>query len=252
MKLKSLVVASALAITVPLFGQSETPVVESSNTFGILKVESGSDVTIVAIPWVECGTGEAVKVANLVKTDNLTKGDQLYVYEKGTWLLFLLGDSAWEAATTAAENGGVPAITTSNPNKTISRGSAVILKRQDTTKPFYLYGQESGATASVTAIGGSAAAPGYTALASPSTSDVLVSSIPVGAKDSELRILEKVDGEPAERTYRAVTFDGSVKWAKFVVSGTRGSWTEVGNTDTIPAGVGFWYVNTGSDVKIDW
>ena len=144
MKFRSLVLLSALAaLSVPAVE------VTGSNTFGGLKVDSRLVNTIVAVPWVECGTGEAIKVANLVKTDNLTAGDKLYVYMGGTWYLYVLTDGAWTASTTVGANG--PEVAEAPANQTLARGAALFLQRADATKPFYLYGQYD-ATAVQTAI----------------------------------------------------------------------------------------------------
>ena len=50
----------------------------TSNVCGLLKITSDLNNTIIGVPWVEVGTGADVKVAKLVKTDNLTEGDTLY------------------------------------------------------------------------------------------------------------------------------------------------------------------------------
>ena len=48
-----------------------TAAVESSNTFGVLKVASNQAQTIICVPWVAVGTASSVNVTNLVMSSNL-------------------------------------------------------------------------------------------------------------------------------------------------------------------------------------
>ena len=246
MKFRSLVLLSALAaLSVPAVE------VTGSNTFGWLKVDSGLANTIVAVPWVECGTGEAIKVANLVKTDNLTAGDKLYVYMGGTWYLYVLTDGAWTASTTVGANG--PEVAEAPANQTLARGAALFLQRADTTKPFYLYGQYD-ATAVQTAItAGTSAAPVHTLVASPKAADFDLNGKTWTNVDAGDRIVVPMGVVSREYTWREADGWGynaqttKTKAGKTVVSTTR---TTTGCT--IPAGTGFWYVSQGGSPTIAW
>ena len=250
MKFRSLVLISALAaLSVPAVE------VTGSNTFGWLKVDSGLANTIVAVPWVECGTGEAIKVANLVKTDNLTANDKLYVYVGGTWYLYVLTDGAWTASTTVGANG--PEVAEAPANQTLARGAALFLQRADTTKPFYLYGQYD-ATAVQTAItAGTADAPVHTLVANPlptgydlngsnkvagGAGDAIV--VPMGSVNRTYTYENDAWGWQ-KTTTSTVTIKGK---ERTVTSSTR----ETSEGCTIPAGQGFWYVSKGGAPTFNW
>ena len=77
MKLRSMIGFCALSIAA--FG------LQSNNTCGLMNVPSTTATTMIAVPWVTVGgTEDAMKVANLVKTDTLTAGDELYYYDGST------------------------------------------------------------------------------------------------------------------------------------------------------------------------
>ena len=71
------------------------PAAEEESHFGsiigVTKIESASRQTVFAVSYAELGgTEEAISVSNLVKTTNLTVGDQLAVFngkDYDTWLL---------------------------------------------------------------------------------------------------------------------------------------------------------------------
>lgn len=171
-------ILSALAIA----AASTALAVESSNTFGILRVDSDKAQTIVSIPWTACGTGGAIKVKDVVKTANLTKGDQLYYYCAITenpvaygYKMWSLTDSGWEGSKLVA-NGVTP--TAGSDEDTLARGGALILVRQNPTegdpavaKPFYLYGQVAWSTAENT-LTTTIAASAKTLLAPPTDKNV--------------------------------------------------------------------------------
>ena len=160
MKIRSVLCALAATAAATVFADV------TSNVCGLLKITSDLNNTIIGVPWVEVGTGADVKVAKLVKTDNLTSGDMLYYYENGTWNAWTLGANGWEPNTTVTVDG--QSVAAPQEAQGIARGKALILERQDLTKPFYLYGQfTTAAAAAQTITAGSATAPTYTLLASP-------------------------------------------------------------------------------------
>lgn len=159
-------ILSALAIA----AASTALAVESSNTFGILRVDSDKAQTIVSIPWTDCGTGGAIKVKDVVKTANLTINDQLYYYNNGSYKLWVLASTGWVGAQSVkGENGGVDAA--EGDDSTLARGGALILVRQNISVPFYLYGQVAWSTAENT-LTTTIAASSKTLLAPPTDKNV--------------------------------------------------------------------------------
>lgn len=212
--------------------------VESSNTFGILRVDSSAEQTIVSVPWEAAGGGD-INVADIVKTANLTNGDELYYYSGSGYIMWRLTNGAWvEAQDEQAQTTG----------RSIARGGAIILKR---TAPiancFYLYGQYTAAGSSTITAAGSAGKPAYTLLAPPTTEDTDLNSKTWKTPNSN-DIIMLSDGTTLN--YR------NGKWGKLskTLNPTTGDITETVDQSfaTIKAGEGAWYVSQGSAVSVTW
>ena len=232
--------------------------VESSNTFGILRVDSTSAQTIVSVPWEGAGaTGDdagKIMVKDIVKTANLTKssaqdatdGDKLYLYTGGQYYAWYLNyNGAWTGIQIAAADG-LPAAGNDDTKK-ISRGDAIILVRQnptitegDVTKanPFYLYGQYTSSSATVACVAG-----GHTLIAPPTTTDTF-----------NLNGTDVMTGTPAAGDYiivgpgKILTYKAGTGWAIKKTTVTNGVPSTTYDTESakIPAGIGVWYVSTGT------
>lgn len=214
--------------------------VESSNTFGILRVDSTAAQTIVSVPWVAAGGGN-INVADIVKTANLNNGDKLYYYNTGTtnYRVWELTNGAWQEAVPAGESA------TQNP--VLARGNAIILERfapQDGSiaNCFYLYGQYTTDASSTTCV-----ANGYTLLA-PSTTE-----------DFNLNATGVMSGTPNanDRIGVPVTNDGIQSLALLRYNDTDNKWgikkaTWDYSLATIPAGQGVWYISAGGEPTFTW
>lgn len=247
MKIRSVLCALAAAAAATVFADV------TSNVCGLLKITSDLNNTIIGVPWVEVGTGADVKVAKLVKTDNLTPGDMLYYYQNGTWNAWTFGAQGWERNTTVKVDG----ITVAAPQEAqgVARGKALILERKgDVTKPFYLYGQfTSDAAAAQTITAGTASAPSYTLLASPKVEafDFNAEGKIVNPGVNDQIIIPKNGGDNTILTLQ----DG--KWGyrkattakKFGKTVTTYTWTQA---DALAAGTGFWYVSKGGTPTFNW
>ena len=124
MKLRSMMFVGAAALTTAALATD----VLTDKTLGWMRVDSTLPITAVGVPWTDVSDPTAnVKVADLVKTDNLTAGDKLYVYNDGTWLFYQLNASKeWEAGATA--NSSVTPVQAGTPSAaTIERGQALYL-----------------------------------------------------------------------------------------------------------------------------
>ena len=248
MKIRSVLCALAATAAATVFADV------TSNVCGLLKITSDLNNTIIGVPWVEVGTtpDADIKVAKLVKTDNLSAGDMLYYYNAGTWNAWTLGAQGWQPNTTVTVDGKT--VAAPQDAQGIARGQALILERKDVTKPFYLYGQFTTAAAAAQAItAGSATAPTYTLLASPKVEAFdfnATGKIANPGADDEI-IIPKNGGDNTILTLQ----DG--KWGyrkatttkKFGKTVTTYTWTEA---TPLAAGTGFWYVSKGGSPTINW
>ena len=262
----------ALLLSVPLVSASvfAAATTQSSNTFGLLRVDSTQKQTIVCVPWVGSSanaTDQKIPVTDIVKTANLTVGDELYWYDPSagsykSWHLVAGASGAapvWEATPTISENGaesGTPAVGTA-----LARGEAFILIRQNPAVPFYLLGQVANSSGNVenTLVAGaySLLAPPIATSADsfdlnddskvawgtsggqnkPNANDVIM--IP----DSDVTLSWNSDAGKWGTGKRA--WDAEQKKIVF-------QWDEKPNAK-IKSGCGAWYVNGGvSDVKVYW
>lgn len=221
--------------------------VESSNTFGILKVPMTTQNAVIAVPWVGCGnaTGTAtIKVADIVKTANLQAGDFLFVYDNGSYskgfqlTTTVEGVLKWTGMQIIGKGLNVPA---GDESSTLSRGQALVLSCQTAPGTIYLYGQydttakTTPTIAAATEVDGKVV-PTYTLLAAPGTDDVALDDTlfdGVGSADSVF-----VPGEVP------------VYWHTNAADGKSGFGSTSGNPfntsltiKTVPAGKGFWYIS---------
>lgn len=224
--------------------------VESSNTFGILRVDSTAEQTIVSVPWEGAGaTGDdagKIMVKDIVKTANLTKetaaeradGDMLYLYTSSQYYAWYLSiDGVWKGIQVAASDG-LPAAANDDTKK-ISRGDAIILVRKHPeTGSFYLYGQYTTSAASVVCVAG-----GHTLIAPSTTTDTF-----------NLNGTGVMTGStPAAGDYivvgpgKILTYTQTNGWAVKKTTVTNRVPTTAYDTEAakIPAGTGVWYVSTG-------
>ena len=154
MKLRSIACVGAMALAAAALA---TDVLTDTKTLGWMRVDSDLAITAVGVPWTDIGDPTAnVKVADLVKTDNLTDGDNLYVYNNGTWTFYTLSSGAWVAGTTA--NSSITATAGDPSDATIARGQALYLERQNpkennAAKPFWVYGADGSEIATTTLTG---------------------------------------------------------------------------------------------------
>lgn len=229
MKLRSMIGFCALAVAA--FGLE-------SNTCGLMNVPSTAKTTMIAVPWVTVGgTADAMKVANLVKTDTLSAGDELYYYDEstGTYYCWKLQDGAWKKTTTASQAGTFTAPT---DDYAIARGKGLFLVRQDTSKEIWLYGQAGTGSVSVKITAGA-----YNMIANPNTTAYDIKDVAGGVGDQVIaydatgkQILYTKDGEGWYRmapSETGVTIGGVTRYPSVkTYSGC-----------TIPAGQGAWYVS---------
>lgn len=247
MKFKSMFCALAVAALAPVFADQT-----SSNICGWVQISSDLDAVIIGVPWVEVNSGTAVKVANLVKTDNLTDGDKLYYYQGGTWNCWQLTSGAWQAVTTV-ENSKIT-ISAAAADQAIARGQALILERSNKAVPFFVFGQYTAdAAAAQTVTAGTAAAPTYTLLASPKVEAFDLNGTGkianVGATDEI--VVPKNGGDQTIYKYKDNQWGywGTESMTIGTLQVQKQVWKAA---PTIPAGTGFWYVSRGGAATFNW
>lgn len=125
----------------------ESIVIETENKVGVVKAIQEMELAIVSVPWKKLSLSaesEDIPVADLVKTSTLDEGDMLLVYNGENYDAWKLdAEKTWSSVGIIVKTeNGMELVASPDPTKTtVKRGSGVFLKRQDHTKPYYLYGQ---------------------------------------------------------------------------------------------------------------
>ena len=245
-------------------------VVDVQKTVGVVKVDSAAEWTIVAVPWESLGDGD-IKASELIHLGNRSNGDELRVYQSGTYQTYELVNGEWtgDAAQFTANNDNTSS--QQDPQAanvvTIPRGAGVWLKRVDPTAPIYLLGQKPTSETQVTTTlekPDSEAAEGTKAwnlVASPSLAEVDVATLLQGNETTD-KIIVPTEGAPKNYTWDGTNWGyESGEVAQETYTNSRGVqitiFRPVRKTDDnkIPAATGFWYLNgdkTTPDKKINW
>lgn len=248
MKLRLMMGVCALAAATALGAD-----VMGRNVCGLMNVPSGAKVTMIAVPWVTVGgSADAMEVANLVKTDTLSAGDELYYYDGSVYRCWKLQGDAWQPATVALKDaqGNDLSVQTPDASYALPRGKGLFLVRQDATKEIWLYGQHSTAPISVAVAAGTAGTPAYTMIANPNAAAYDLNTKGVGGAAGDQILLGDGGTTLYTRTETAWT-------RKTDVTKTIGGVARTFKKDTtegvvIPAGTGAWYVSKGGSPTIAW
>lgn len=251
MKLRLMMGWCALAATVAL-GEDVT----GKNVCGLMNVPSKAEVTMIAVPWVTVGgSADAMKVANLVKTDTLSPGDELYYYANGTYYRWLLTSGVWMPTATTKEDAKGNPVTIEAPGDsyTLPRGKGLFLVRSNTEKEIWLYGQYSTEKVSVTVAKGEVVdgkmVPAYTMIANPNAEAYDLNTKGVKGEEGDQILLDD-----AKTLYRYKDSSWKKQGTQEVTMGeikkTLTTW--VADGCVIPAGRGAWYVSKGGNPTIEW
>lgn len=130
--------------------------VESSNTFGVIKIDAGetnaSRDVFISVPWIGVGNAESAQTIDgksLVLASQLNVGDLLLVYgggsttgKFGAWAVN--SSHEWEAATVSDES----ATWETGDNDGLNRGSGVVVRTAQ--RYIYVYGQYSATESALT------------------------------------------------------------------------------------------------------
>ena len=230
----------------------------SENTVGVLKTATSAKKAIIAVPWLSLADGGNISVSNLVKTAGLTKGDRLNVYnkaEKRYDVYELTAGKAWNpiAIYKIGADGAVEMASSGSPEATtVARGSGVWLERQETKQPIVSYGQVPTEEVMTTIDAGTKETPTWDLLAVPTTEAVdLAATFGTDAND---RILVPTEGAPRVYTVEDGAW-GATKTMEVIDRwGNKTGGVKVIReaVTTLPAGMGFWYLNGGNATKVNW
>ena len=267
---KQIVTACALIASVAAFATS----VESSNTFGVLKIASTATAEtaaqlIIPVPWENVGTSTGtITATDYVLSTGRKAGDMLYWYDNS------LQEPAYKVWTIKSENGSWEptetysigeknyTVTAPEVGATIARGQAVILGLvAGSTGDIYLSGQYNKNTVKVPIYGPTTEqvkkfyrVSTLIAPSSAATLDLNSESVKFYDGDTELATddtkKDKLAGDQIKLANGAVyTFNQLVgKWTKKT---TNADFTS--ENVTIPMGEGAWYsrCNAGN-ISIEW
>ena len=236
---KLLVIGTAL-----LAGALVADTVESSNTFGVLKVTPGTSATEVAlcVPWVSAGTsgsGQSIKVKEVVKTSNLADGSVLLKYDGSKYIAWSLSSGTWGGVSTVTANGTTA---TEGGDDTLSRGDSLIIRpvwpENASDKNIYLYGQYQSVGVGEQTLPAGAwtlIAPPVPANSSVKLNDFTWSNVNAG----DYIWVQNAKGYRLKALYGK---SAAGKWA--VYDAVNEKWDE--DLAAIQPGMGGWYVNTGT------
>lgn len=252
MKLRLMMGVCALAAATALGAD-----VMGRNVCGLMNVPSGAKVTMIAVPWVTVGgEADAMKVADLVKTDTLSVGDELYYYDGATYFSWklqgtVLQGNVWTPAATTKEDAKGNPVTIQAPDASyaLPRGKGLFLVRQDATKEIWLYGQHSTAQVSVAVAAGTAGTPAYTMIANPNAVAYDLNAKGVGGAAGDQILL---DDAKTLYIYKDSSWkkQGTTTVTMGQIQKTLTTWVAEGCV--IPAGRGAWYVSKGGKPTIKW
>ena len=226
-----------------------TVTVPSTNTIGVLKVESGAKTTAVAVPWASYDGTNDISVADIVRTANLTLGDELKAYApdgSGYKAWELDANKVWQPIKVAGGSSESEADAFK-----VKRGSAVWLTRADPSQPIYLVGGVAATEKVSVALEPKKGEndPSWNLVGSAGTEPVKVSEI-AAATD---KIVVPTAYIPKE--YEYVDGKGWGYWDYVTEikqpSGRKTVKKVWKAAEDIPAGTGFWYLNGGGEKDIN-
>ena len=222
-----------LLSTVAVAGIAFAGDVETSNSYGVLPIETSQKATMVAVPFV--GDGANISIDQMVKAANLSVGDKIFALPSGNnvyqvWELTNSGETlSWTPCVGASVGEGVQFTAPAAAGTTLPRGQAFWLVRGSaSTTTFYVMGVGTTETAADTPV-----SQGW---------NLVGQSSATGTK--KLADIASAVGDK-----------GSVRLnngTRYLYSG--GNWYQVsGNTPTpvtaevaLPVGEGFWIVRQAS------
>lgn len=232
-------IATACAVVASSIALAST--VESSNTFGVLKVDTGitngtvTNQYFISVPWKTVGgTLETINPKELVLPSNLNKDDRLYVYSGGSfkpWIVQVQNENTENETKVWAAGGYSDPQGNSYPNPTdgtVNRGDGIVI--ETSADAIYLTGQYSEDNTAITlADATDSDNPGYTLLGAKLAQDYNLNTQVTwnGATKGDTILLNGG---------KTTTYDGT-EWSEPDGMGT--------GAPVLKAGTGAWYIRYG-------
>lgn len=234
---KELLIASIFASAIAVAGSVGS--VTTSNVMGLVEVNDASakasqgdyNVWLVTAPLTAYGSDANIAVADVLQTASLAVNDELWIQNGSGYNMYTLqSDGTWKAAkTVTAGPEGITEPEVDSPDKAkVSRGQAFWVKTKATQ--INLFGEGVTAAKSVTVSGGTTKKAWSLIGSTAQTGSIDLYSLS-GKKGDMIRL---ANGQE----YMYGGSGDSAGWYKKV----NGAFdTSAKTTDTIAAGIGFWY-----------
>ena len=209
------------------------------------------------MPWKSLATGGDITVADYIRTADLSYGDKLHVYNGSSYDTWTYGEGGLTPSTTFIV--GSDGVTSTEPppaaEKTLARGSGVWLERAgETPEALHLVGEYSAEKAEINIASGSAPEPSWNLVGAPSLTSIDLNEVvgkPASASD---RIVVPIPGG-MQRNYTYKYKNEKGEWgysdAEKLSNGRVRTFHNTTNS-VVPAGIGFWYLGSGSAATIKW
>ncbi len=227
---------------------------EIGGKVGILHVkdEACGETTIIGVPWLPFG--EKTTVDSLVYLGNRSDDDEIMAYDAdaGLYRSWYLENGSWKPYSTS---GGTPVVAS---EVVVVRGQGFRLYREDVKKPIYLIGRAPEAEEAIDAVtvfpGGTDASPAWTLAAAPSNLDLDLNAgnSPFASGTTDTIVVMTPQGVNVPYTFENGKWGCMKSVQKTRKSGATYWVTERVNEAVIPAGTGFWYVNGGDVITVEW
>lgn len=247
--MKKILSIALCAAAVSAFGETVTVL----GQVGVTAITNSLSNTIIAVSYDDLAGGPGMVVSNLVKTTNLTKGDQLAVFNGGTgmggiydtWVLAENANGAlyWEKSdktfTVEADGQLKEGTGTAASGITNAVGTGIWLVRQNpidtngNTNSFYIYGKPVSNPTSTTVAGN------WTLIGNPKQEQIDLKDVSVkGVASGDLIVAIDANGKP-----------------QYYINNGTGWIANIGGTATslgpIGAGMGVW-IKTDAEATIQW
>ena len=222
----------------------EVPV-EPENTIGVLAIKDAPQTTVIGVPFKSLSDDGSISVSDLVHTANLSNGTRLQAFEGNTLHSWTLTGGVWVEEPVFGPDPG-----TGGADKIkLDRGKGVWLTRveEDLDKPIYLIGEASDETAETELDVATEESPkAWNIVAPPSVEPVKLNEVFTEDDGSTIQVPPaKTGGIPRNYTFK------NGKWG---YDGSENGIPKRIESDTLPPGRGFWYINKSKDPnkKINW
>ena len=236
--MKKLLSIALCAAAVSAFGDTVTEL----GQVGVTAITSSLQNTIVAVSYDDLAGDSGIVVSNFVKTTNLTAGDQLAIFNGGEYTTWTLKQGEGKAKFWAKDektfkiNAKGEQIDGTGPlasGITQAVGTGIWLVRQDTSKPFYIYGKPVSNPVSTTVAGN------WTLIGNPKQVSVDLKDLSVeGFAFGDQIVAIDVNGNPQYYIYNGTGW----------IANIGGTATSLG---PIGAGMGVW-IRTATEATIQW